>query len=207
MSIERDRKRLEQDKRMLERQTRDGRKRRFEEERREFEREGEELERQEKMYMGRALTAKENQYSDRNRNYRREDEHNYESKKRARREERVMNLELAGEKGIFIGDSLIKPLVEDTGLECMAYENNWEVRLERGKGIEAVKEVADKERRREYKWMVVCGGSNNLANCKRREENLKTTDTILTYMREICRENQHQGIVTIMIVPPPRADI
>ncbi len=65
--------------------------------------------------------------------------------KRKNKEEIPTGKRTEKSKGLVVGDSLIKGMVEDQGLNRTALEQGWEIRMKRGGVMRDVEDMIDKE--------------------------------------------------------------
>ncbi len=113
------------------------------------------------------------------------------------------------ERGLVIGDSLVKGMVEDPGLNRTALEQGWEIRMKRGGKIRDIEKMAEEEHLATYKWILICGGSNNLAGLHReqREDQKRELENTVERMKKIVQKGKEAGCKIGIITPPPRRDV
>ena len=59
---------------------------------------------------------------------------------------------------MFVGDSLIKGLTEDMGLDITGWKRGWTTRMKRGGTTEMIKNLIRKEDLLCTRWTVICAG-------------------------------------------------
>lgn len=112
-------------------------------------------------------------------------------------------------KTLFIGDSLIKCMVEDRELNKVAFERQWDIRMKRGGYMKEIEEMWCDADLHEYKWAVICGGSNDLTEAEYcrddRDRREKIKRIVAGYKRMVDEAKDHCKV--ILITPPPRRDV
>lgn len=113
---------------------------------------------------------------------------------------------------ILVTDSLLKPLVQEKGLNVTAMRNNWEVRVKRGAKLKDIAELLRSNEDRMYgaDLLVVCGGSNDMSNISKgqdkeiQDEQYKQFEKDFEHVIECCRGHARE---IIFMLPPPRRDV
>ena len=113
---------------------------------------------------------------------------------------------------LFLGSSLIRSLVSDTGLTKTVFRHNWHVAMWRGGEMRDLEtlliEEKDQGRLMDRDWVVVCGGGNNLSNIQRhRRPPTPEIKHMIRTIQRMCEIIKAVDCEIIFILPTPRCDV
>lgn len=118
---------------------------------------------------------------------------------------------MTGGRTLFLGSSLFQVLARDSGLETTAYERGWDLRMIRGGHMKQIESLIESEEEvlEDYRWIVVCGGGNNLADVARRDPKKvrEEIDHIVRSTRRIVRLGKKHRCQVMVMLPAPRKDV
>ena len=107
----------------------------------------------------------------------------------------------------FIGDSLIKALAEDKGLDITGYNRGWNTQILRGGKTTYIKKTTEQTDLRQSKWTIICTGTNDISDINHRHETEDIHQNIIVPLREITEKVKQQHSRPVIVIPPPRRDV
>ena len=117
-----------------------------------------------------------------------------------------------GRKLVFFGDSLIKNMVEDKGLQVTSLEEKWEVCLKRGGMVKDIRRMVTEKYNsllQPHTTVVVSAGTNDISRIQqaKREDEQLLIDSMLRNMGEIIKECNDRRCNLLLLIPGPRNDV
>jgi hypothetical protein len=109
---------------------------------------------------------------------------------------------------LFIGNSNLKNMVENQGLEREAFDRGWEMRMKRGGGLESLVRLLDREGGElgSYEWVVILVGGNDFSSRHSRSI-VDSQDMIASSLQRMCGTCMKAGCKVLLVNIPPRRDI